>query len=156
MDAPTIINSKIAALKEELRLAERLEHAAKLAAIDAFTPQYLFTLLPADRTFDRLWDPTIKTYYLRGIMLNGAELKALGGSPFEGGMAYYYNTSTHLLMGPVGGGSLFIGSSGWSSSELSPEDATKIAALSHFLHIHPDGGDVTDIIDYHPRRRALR
>lgn len=152
MLSPTDIKSKIEALRAELQHAERIAESDRRAAIDAFIPQYRFTLKPAHASFDCLWDPTILVYYLRGEMLNAEDLKALGGSPFEGGMAYYYNTSTNRIMGPAGGGSIFIAQNAWGSRDLTPEDKAKLQALADFIADNPDGGDVTAIVDYKPRR----
>jgi len=145
----TSIQAEIDRLKAELKTAQIAEEAQRRASHEGFALQYQFTITLEPHPFATMWDDTIKVYRLAGKVLNAAEYRALGGSPFEGSMSYYYNTSTHRLMCPIGGGSLFFAGS-WGPQ--SARDITIILALGKFLAEYPEGGDVTSIIDYHPRR----
>jgi hypothetical protein len=137
-----MVNKTAAELREELRLAEEAEEAVMAEKRKNTPVQYLFTLtlVPEDKHWDPIFDDTCQLYLLKGEVLNKDELKAVGQSSsllFEGGMKYVFNGATGYLVCSVGGGSIFT------------KDPNCFAALSEFLGEHPEGGDVTSIVEYY-------
>lgn len=136
-----------AALREWEKALVKEAADARKAAMAATPREWRFELLPATDGWDRSHDPSCVFYVLRGVVTNAEECKKAGyrdDSVSGGSMKYLYNTLSHKLVMPVGGGHNFIG--GWGHDKLSPAQELQWEALSKFLQAAPEGGIVTGIV----------
>lgn len=126
-------------IKAELYEAQKREEQTTRMRRDAVVPEYQYTISPSENKWDRIYDPTCALYHLEGKVLNADELRAVGKTPFEGGMNYLWNGITHSLVCAVGGGSVFI-----KDQEVHDE-------LGQFIYANREGGDVTHIIEHYKK-----
>lgn len=93
----------------------------------------------------------VTPYYLRGTISNLEECRMAGWSNSDlmaGGILYIFNTFSKKIMGHIGGGNLYITEKSYFNKEANPEKT--FTQLEDFLLLHPEGGDVTDIIISQP------
>jgi hypothetical protein len=140
-----------AELQAALRDIEAAEEAER-ARVRAATPIIMkFTITPTTaRGWTEVYDDTCKLYDLEGTVTNAAEAKAAGRAGHEltsGGITYAFNTGTGLLVCAIGGGTIWIGA-GMDEQKRESARAT-MAHISKFLVEHPEGGDITDIVEAH-------
>jgi hypothetical protein len=124
-------------IKTELAAAIEAERIDKEIKQMAVVPIYEYTLYQDTASYrvNEIFDSSCKLYLLTGKVLNHKEMRAVGKTPFEGSMAYLFNTLSGNFVMAVGGGSIFISNrEGW-------------LALSEFVSTHPHGGDVTEIVE---------
>jgi hypothetical protein len=147
------VTRSIEELEAELAEARKAEELAARARRDAVKPKWKFTLTPQPAPmdgWDPVFDPTVTAYKLSGEVTNADEVLAAGHSDWAirgGAMRYLYNTGTERLIGPVGGGTIYLTLS-WSTTKRRERAAleTAVAAISRFLAEHPEGGDITEIV----------
>jgi hypothetical protein len=141
-------------IRAELRAAEQELEAEKRAAREAVKPAYRFTLLPVTDRENKVYDDTCRVYRLEGVVLNEDALKAVGAyHPGNGAMRYLFNTGTGKLVTALGGGTIYV-SRRWGNAD-DGSDVIAMAELSAFLVEHPEGGDVTEIVEAHRQRRGV-
>lgn len=133
-------------IEEELRLARRAQADETKRRREAVKPRYEYVIAPTTGySHDRCYDPAVVLYRVESICLNMAECVAAGHSEQnlrQGGMTYYFNTATGRIITSTGGGHLHI------ESFDDVEESTKcIAEVSEFLVAHPEGGEITDIVE---------
>lgn len=114
---------------------------------ESVVPQYTYSVLPVDDKFERIYDPSVAYYRVEGTCQNQAEIDAVGGKSFTGGMNYLFNSASGSIIGAFGGGTIHIGGKGFS--RVSPEVDVTIARVSAFIVANPEGGDITSIIEDH-------
>lgn len=132
-------------LRAELRKAEQAEEAAAKTRREATPPVWQFTLSPT--TQERVYDDTVVAYTLRGEVINRDECLTAGRAEYElrgGAMVYLFNTGTGKLIAPVGGGTIYISSFYPRNREA---EAKVIDQISDFLVAHPEGGDITEVVN---------
>jgi hypothetical protein len=139
-------------IEKELEEARAIQEAERQLKRDAVKPIWEYTVTPSarqDLTWDPIYDKTIRAYDLVGRVTNEDECKAAGHPDFAlrgGGMRYLFNTGTGRLIGPTGGGTIYL-STGWGMGKRSDKDLeVAVTAISQFLVDHPKGGDITEII----------
>lgn len=134
---------RIVQLRAELAELEAAEKATVKAA-DAVVPKFTFDLAVDDLKFDKLFDPSVIAYRLSGTCTNAEELAEVGRSHSAegGGMVYLFNTLSGRFIMSHGGGRVYLSKAGSAFST----DLDKIALLEAFVAVHPEGGDVTDIV----------
>jgi len=137
-------------LRAELREAERREAAELQIRRAKVQVRRQFTLLPYEDVhfLDRVYDSTCKLYRLVSTVVNHDEAKTAGHTELEmrnGGMTYVYNTLSHRLVTGVGGGTIWIGPTWMNEDDTS--DVEAFEELNAFLLEHPEGGDVTEIVE---------
>ena len=149
------MSEKTDRLWAELKAAEAEEAAERKAQREAVKISYRYDILPAmHNRWDRIYDSTCTLYKLARTTVNADEAKAAGHPEYDlrdGYAIYLYNKANHRIVCSVGGGTMYI-----SSRLGSPDDAADIIAFSEigmFLADHPEGGDITGIVE---RYRALR
>ena len=141
-----------AELREELRQAEARERVEAEARKRATPVVYRFTAEESTPAWHKVYDPSCRLYNLRGEVVNREEAKAAGHSDHEmheGGMLYLYNTLTERIVTSIGGGQIWIGAN-WNGSTGS--DDVAFDQVSAFLAAHPEGGDITSIVQAHRKR----
>ena len=135
-------------LREELKAAEQAEAAERNALHASIKPVWQYTVEPSSsKGYSEIWDDTIVFFTLAGRIVNEDELRPIGWSDSElrhGSMNYMFNTGTGKLVCSFGGGTIYISS--WDSRNRSAERAA-IEQLSKFIVDHPEGGDVTAIVN---------
>jgi hypothetical protein len=131
-----------------LEAAEAEEHNQRMAIMKAIRPIWEYTIVPIESGsgWDPIWDDTVVAYKISGRVTNEAEAKAAGHSGYflaGGGMRYLFNTVTGKLIGPTGGGTIYL-----SAYKPSGERALAktLAQINDFIRTHPEGGDITEII----------
>lgn len=147
-----MITDQIKALEAQLKAARELEKAEHDARRRSVRPTYRFTFTPVEDAFYGVRDGSgVTIYRLNCTCDNAEECKQVGRDPFTGGMDYYVNTSLqpHRIVCSTGGGNIYIETGRWARK---PENRAKaerqISGLEQFITEHPEGGDVTTIIDY--------
>jgi hypothetical protein len=137
-------------IRAELKAAEAQLRNEKLASKEAVTIVYRYTIAPTPKreTHDRVYDSSCVFYTLNSECVNLDEANAAGYGGHEiheGGMRYMYNKMSQMIVCSMGGGTIHVGSN-WSGPD---DDADVIAfgRISEFLALHPEGGDVTHIVD---------
>lgn len=138
MAAAKELRDQIAALEAELHEAQKVEREEQRALREAFVKQWKFIIAPQDKSWGKIYDPSIKRYYLSGSLLNANDYRAIGGCHNEGGMAYLYNTKTEHVIMSEGGGHIYISEN--------DNTADVLRRLGQFIANNPNGGDVTHII----------
>ena len=147
------LKQKIERLKEELREAEARERAEAKARRDAVPILMAYRLEPDSRPqLDEIYDPAVRRYYLSGHVVNREEAEAAGHdvSRKEGGMMYLFNTLSGRLVMRCGGGHVYVGTLYGEDPYL---DET-LEELNEFLRTHPEGGDVTGIVQLYREKTA--
>lgn len=148
-------NPTIEELEAQLKAARRAEADKAKAEMEAHRPVYRFTVEPASSAYheERIYDPSIKLYSISGTCINADEVREAGYPDHVlrgGGMVYYYNTASNCIIGGVGGGTIYIGA-GWNAEDRD-SDIEAMAKVSAFIAEHPEGGDITDIVNEHRER----
>jgi len=144
------VTQSIEELRRQLREAEALE-AQKREARRKATPvryQYFIALASRRNSFDKLYDDTIVQYHIERVILNRTEAEAAGHQDWElraGGINYLFNKGTGKIICALGGGTSYI-STRWNG-EQDGADVEAFEAISQFLDEHPNGGDITPIVE---------
>jgi hypothetical protein len=142
-------------VERELAELKRAEQSRK-AALKASTPiQYRFTITPAEgrHRYHKSYDDTCAVYELRGEILNEAEARAVGhDTSVAGGAAYLYNRGTGRIVCLVSGGRIWISE---AYTQNDGADETAFRQIGQFLAEHPEGGDISDIVNEFRAVRAL-
>jgi hypothetical protein len=157
------IEQELAELRERERQLRDEAAEAKEALRRSVERKMSYVFYPADSQqyrHDRLWDDSCKYYILRGVVLNRAELTEAGWSDRDlgdGQMKYLFNTLSKRLVMHVGGGQVYF-SEPWPGQRTDEEGMRAfhetLDELSDFLANNPEGGDVTEIINWF--RNAVR
>jgi hypothetical protein len=149
-------DEQIADLEGQLKLIRQRREDALKVLRESVVPVYQYEIRLDQRDHgDKIWDQSVKMYRLTGVCLNQEEVDAVGGKTFTGGMSYLFNTATGRIIMPTGGGSIFIKASGWYRSPNEVDDTDQAySELSAFLVSHPEGGEVTHLVEAHQARRS--
>jgi len=144
------VTQSVEELRRQLREAEALEAQAREERRRQ-TPvryQYFIALASRRNSFDRLYDDTIVQYHIERVILNKAEAEAAGHQDWElraDGINYLFNKGTGKIICTLGGGTSYI-SERWNG-ENDGADVEAFEAISQFLDEHPNGGDITPIVE---------
>jgi hypothetical protein len=140
-------------LEAMLKEAHKREDDAKAEKKAATPVIWEFTIMPSDRHGDKIWDDNCCFYEIKGRIVNEAEAKAVGHHiGFSGSMVYVYNKLSKQIVCDVGGGTSFINASWGGDSESARKAFDEVNA---FLIDHPEGGDITDIVNRHKQRMGF-
>jgi hypothetical protein len=139
-----------AELRRELREAEQRDVDNREAARKATPVKYQYTIEPAKResTFDKIYDDTCCMYEIRRTAVNLEAAVAAGHEEWElrdGRMRYLFNSWGGKIVTAVGGGTVYIGRV-WNGPEDYADDRA-FEQINVFLGEHPEGGDITTIVD---------
>lgn len=153
LERRTTLTRTIREIEAELKEAQAIEDAELKARRDAVKLLWEYTMTPMETKlsddFDPIYDPTISAYKLYGRVINREECLAAGHPEFllgGGGMRYLFNKVTGRLIGPTGGGTIYIGL-GFGRRNRGIKKLEKvITAISQFLVEHPEGGDISAIV----------
>ena len=134
----------IAEIEAELKAAQSAEWERREAIRKAFRPTWQFMFVPVAPKSTCLSresrDPSVTVYRLTGKVLNADDAKFAGRDVqrMEGGMDYYFNAASGRVVGPIGGGNVYLklDSPAWNE-------------IDAFLATTPKGGDVTEIVTPH-------
>lgn len=133
-------------IEEELRLAKQAQRDEAERRREAVKPRYEYVIASATtKSYDRVYDPAVVLYRVESICLNMGECVDAGHNEDglrQGGMTYYFNTATGRIITCTGGGYLHI--EDFDDREAS---ARCVAEVSEFLVAHPEGGEITDIVE---------
>jgi hypothetical protein len=134
-------------IRAELREAEAREAAEREAERERVPVIWQYTLSPLepDPNWNPRFDPTCSLSRRDGAVTNRAEAEAAGHSTYRmdgGGMVYVFNNGTGRFVTSTGGGRIYT------------SDPLAFEALSQYLLDHPEGGDVTPIIEEARARRT--
>lgn len=144
-------NARIDQLKAEIREIELAEQAERDARKASVRPVRSYTFTPNERNhgFYKILDESCKLYRLECKVVNKAEMLEVGYTDHdlhEGGMTYLFNTLSGKIVMSTGGGNVHISDGSWSDEN---KDAIDLAwaRINAFLTAHPEGGDVTLILE---------
>lgn len=151
----------IAEIEAELAAAKAAITTARAAEREAVVPQFTYQLerLAHFKTFGQpIWDDSIAVYKLSATCLNVAECQAVGRAErdyAEGSMKYLFNKLSGKLICTEGGGTMHISNKGFGSDD--PDETYLLARtrIETFIAEHPEGGDVTWIVQENRIRRGL-
>lgn len=139
-------------LQAQLRALEAIEEAERKARIKAAPIVMKFTITPTTDRWHEVYDDSCLLYELEGKVANREQAKEAGHNDIDlrdGAMTYLFNKATGKIVTAIGGGTIWI-SSGWQIKN--PESAQwAMARIGHYLVNHPEGGDITDIVETHRR-----
>ena len=147
--------SRAEELRAELKLIEQEEAAEKAARKTATPVIRKFTIMPAKRQWTTMYDPTCVLYELAAEVMNADEAKAAGHYEHDlrgGGMTYVFNTCTNRIVCGTGGGTIWVG--GGFAGQNDDSAAWAMMLISDFIIAHPEGGDITAIVEAHKERSA--
>src|SRR5262245_23848950 len=96
-------NDRIEELEAQLKAAKEVQRRERDELRRSVTPRMVYTIEPATKVYDRIYDPAVVMYRLEGTCTNVAECEAAGHVISTGGMNYLYNTATSRLVMAVGG-----------------------------------------------------
>lgn len=139
-------------IRAELREAEALDAEARKAKRESTPVVRRFTIKPHEpRHFvEEMYDSDCLLYMIKAEVVNLEEAKTAGHPEHDlraGGMVYVYNTMTGKIVCGVGGGTI------WISQSLNGENKRSafmaMGKIGEFLGEHPEGGDITDIVNEH-------
>ena len=142
-----------AELRAELRAAELREAAERQARTKETPVIRRFTISPTERKgrfHDELFDPACRFYDLDCEVTNRAEAIEAGHPEHDlrgGGMTYVFNTLSGSIVCGTGGGTIWV-SAGWDAKNAESAQLC-MGAISAFIVAHPEGGDITDLVDAH-------
>lgn len=141
-----------AELRAELREAEQREAAYRIAQQKKTPIIRKFTISKIDNNKWRreIFDTSCLFYEIKAEVTNRDEAKAAGHPDHEfqcGGMVYVFNILSGRIVCDTGGGTIWI-SSGWCGEHYNSAHRAMVA-ISKFIVDHPDGGDITDIVQAH-------
>lgn len=146
----------IEAAKAEVARLEQSRRDLREARKKLVKRQWKFTLsLKKLDSWDRVREGSqVVVYHLHGEVTNKeevAEFYPTGDYHTSGGMSYYFNQANGKFIGSTGGGSIFINQDGGlydKDRAECKEDSDKVwSLLEEFVKVHPEGGDVTEIIN---------
>lgn len=149
--------SNIETLRAQLKEAERAEQDAVEAKRSSVEQIWVFAINPDEgqRRYDKMWDDSVIFYRITGHLVNRPECEAVGQNLDRcgdgQGMSYFYNTLSKKIVCSVGGGQVWVGM-GWNEDERESE-LIAINEINAFILEHPDGGDITEIIENHQARK---
>lgn len=139
----------IAELEELLRVKRQEEADALKVKRDSVKPVYRITIdLATGHSFHKIMDDSVKVYRISGEVTNKAEVDAVGGDSRGGGMDYLFNTLSGKLIMSTGGGTIWVGGFDNDGHEAFQQ-------INEFLCDHPDGGNITDIVNADRQARGL-
>lgn len=134
---------KVERLEAELRAAKLERAEARQAERDAVVVEWTYGVRPTERAHHKSYDESCVYYDLFGTVVNKTEAEAAGHNINDGSMAYLFNTLSGKIVGDTGGGTVYIGfQRDWDDAHMAA-----INALGEFLDEHPEGGDVTEIVE---------
>jgi hypothetical protein len=142
-------------LRAELKLIEQEEAADKAARLAATPVTMKFTIMPAKDRWTKMYDSTCVLYELNGQVTNADEAKAAGHYEHElrgGGMTYVFNTGTGRIVCGTGGGTIWVG--GGFAGQSDESAAWTMIQISAFIVQHPEGGDITAIVETHRKKQS--
>ena len=145
-------------IEAELIAAKQAAAAEDKARRESVVPVWKYTLAPHADMFREVWDDTVTQVRLTGTMVNSDEYVAAGNQrPDEGGMTYLFNGASGRIIGAFGGGRVHVADRTWGRNMADQQTVTEsakqcCAELSEFIVSHPEGGDVTSIIEAHNQR----
>jgi len=152
-------------LEAELKALRQRKADERKARLEATPIKMLYTFAPSTKqpSFEEVYDNSIKFYRLEGIITNRKEAEEAGHNlehAGQGGMTYLYNTVSGRIIMNIGGGQVHLGGARWAygkedTGAVQASMLRAIAELEEFIAVHPDGGDVTDIVVRHKRVRGL-
>jgi hypothetical protein len=137
-------------VEAELREADERETRRKATPVDR-----RFTIVPTKpaKAHQELYDPACRFYIIESAVANREEAKTAGHSDHMlqgGGMVYVYNTLSNRIVTSTGGGTVWVGAGFTGERHESAHEA--MYAISAFLVEHPEGGDITAIVNAHRAR----
>lgn len=144
-------------IEAELREARQARDAERKRIRDATPVVRRFTILPhSPRRFsEEMYDDNCALYELRAEVINKEEAMAAGHSEHEfreGGMTYVFNKISGRIVCGTGGGTFWVSR---GTSEKSRQSANRaMDEISSFIRRHPDGGDITSIVNKHRSREG--
>jgi hypothetical protein len=151
---------RIARLEAQLRDLRAEKEAATAAQRDLTPIIWQYTIRPVDeseRRYDEVYDDTCALYKIEGRVLNEDEARAAGHPDHAmrgGGMTYLFNKSTGKIVMATGGGTIYVARS-WSSKAAGDEShIVAFNKINAFLADHPEGGDITEIVEEHRATRV--
>lgn len=130
---------KVLALHEEAARKTRLKiDAAKEEAKKSIKPVVTYSISPYTSTLrsDTIYDPEVVRYEVKAKCHNLDALAEVGVNWQGGGMVYLFNRATNRLIMGHGGGYIYL--------KKSPEMWAEVSA---FIVAHPEGGDITEIVE---------
>ena len=147
-----------AELRAELKEAEKREAASREAERKLVPIVMQFAIKPRKRTgATKLYATGYKLYVLEGICTNKEQAKAAGHPDYRtngGSHDIVYNSNDGEIVCYVGGGTLWIYedyfdriSRGVDAAADDYADDVAMSLISKFLQEHPEGGDVTSIVE---------
>lgn len=144
-------DARIEKLTAELNRLKREQAAELEARRGSVTPQFIYVLATNSQARERIADPNCVWYRLEGVVVNGAELRAVGATvPESGGMNYLFNCLSGRFVISAGGGRVHLN---LVDGAFGRADVQAFKELEAFVSEHPGGGDVTEIVT---RGRARR
>ena len=149
------VQDKIDRLEAELQAAKKDRDLARKLRAESVTPIYRYSieLDTGGYSFEKVRASSgVAVYKLTGTCVNQAECDEVGARVFTGSMSYFYNELSHQIICSVGGGTVFISDSHYRRDEVDDSERA-YEELSDFLALNEHGGDVTEIIEAHQRRR---
>lgn len=148
------MDKSIEELRKELRAAEQSlkqrEIDERQAKMDATPVVRRFVIKPTEDQWHEMYDDSCKLYKLAAEITNRDEAIAAGHADHDlraGGMTYIFNTLSGRIVTETGGGTIWVGA-GWGGKT---RESARVAmeAISKFIVEHPNGGDITDIVEQH-------
>lgn len=154
----TDIDAQIADLEKRLASLRERQRRDRQARLDSVKKRYKFSIERVEdshRNQRPLMDPSIVQYALHGRIVNKPELEAAGHSVdsrmmSEGYMVYLYNTLSGRFVTALGGGHVWLRTGDWGDTP-DPE----WAEVEQLVRDHPDGGDITEIVQRALARRKV-
>jgi hypothetical protein len=150
-----IIMSRAEELRAELKRIEQEEAAEKTARKAATPVVRKFTIKPVTNRWTVMYDSTCVLYDLSAEVTNADEAKAAGHYEHDmrgGGMTYVFNTGTGRIVCSTGGGTIWIG--GGFAGQNDESAAWTMIQISAFIVQHPEGGDITAIVEAHRNKHV--
>lgn len=137
-----------AELRAELRAAELREADEKKDRLKSTPVLRQYTIRPVQERWHEVYDDSCLLYELSAEIANLDEARAAGHPDHSlraGGMTYIFNTCSGRLVMGVGGGTIWIGTGMAGQNRDAARNA--MSQISQFLIAHPEGGDITRIVD---------
>lgn len=137
-----------AELRVELRTAELREADEKRAKLKSTPVVRRYTIKPGEARWHEVYDDSCLLYELSTEITNLDEARAAGHPDHDlraGGMTYIFNTCSGKIVMGVGGGTIWIGTGMGGQHKDAAHNA--MSQISQFLISHPEGGDITRIVE---------
>jgi hypothetical protein len=152
------MSKSIDELRTELRVAEQdlkqREADERQVKLDETPIVRRFTIKPTADRWHEMYDDSCKLYELAAEITNIEQAKEAGHPGHDlraGGMTYVFNPLSGRIVTGTGGGTIWVGA-GWQTKNTESAHTT-MEAISKFIVEHPEGGDITDIVEQH--RKAV-